>query len=439
MSAASKAKRLRPDMNVQVFERSGYISYGSCGLPYFVGDLIKDPNELVSLTVEQAGSERGIQTHVHHEVLNIDRQNKTVLVRNLISQEETTGHYDKLIIATGARPIKPDLKGIDSKGVYYLRTVEDGINLKEALQKNGKGAAAIIGGGFIGLEIAENITALGIDVHIIETLPRLLPFLPHEFSEKILDTLQNKGIKVHLNSKAEEILAEDGRVEGLRISDGTTIEANCVVVGVGVAPNSELARDCGLVLGIKGSIAVDDEMRTSDPSIWACGDCVQMINRITGSPVHVPLGTTANKQGRIAGGNAVGNHEIFKGVMGSAVTKVFDLYVAATGLSEKQAQESGYEPLCSVSTQRDRASYYPGLRSNSIALIFDRKSGKLLGAQGIGSESVAGRINVLMTAITCGMTVEEIAQLDLVYAPPVAPVYDPILIAANQAMKALER
>lgn len=203
-------------------------------------------------------------------------------------------------------------------------------------------------------------------------------------------------------------------------------------------PNSELAKKAGLELGIKGGIAVNDEMQTSDPSIYACGDCVQMKNRITGEAAYVPMGTTANKQGRIAGGNVAGGHETFKGVLGSMVTKVFDLYIAATGLTLSQAKAAGYDAVSSVITKGDRASYYPGSRDNKLCLILDKKTGRLLGAQGIGSESVAGRMNVFVAAITCGMTVEEINELDLVYSPSVAPVYDPILIAASQAMKKVE-
>ena len=223
-----------------------------------------------------------------------------------------------------------------------------------------------------------------------------------------------------------------------RRSDGAQIPVNNVLLSIGVRPASELAKDAGMELGLKGGIVVDDEMRTSDPHIWACGDCVQMKNRITGGTAYVPLGTTANKQGRIAGGNLAGAHETFKGVLGSMVTKAFELYISATGLSLAQAQAAGYNAAASVITKGDRASYYPGSQSNTICLILDKATGRLLGAQAIGSESVAGRINVFATAITCGMTVAEINELDLVYAPPVAPVYDPILIAASQAMKKVE-
>ena len=355
------------------------------------------------------------------------------------TEEESVHTYDKLVIATGARPVRPSIPGIEAKGIYYLRTVEDGIRLKQVVKAEGKKQAVIVGGGFIGLEVAEEMALSGIEVHVFEQLERLLPFLEKGFSQAIQDTLAEHGVAVHLGEKIEEILTVNGTARGIKTEGGQIVAADFILMSIGVVPNTELARDAGLQLGIKGAIAVNDEMQTSDPLIWACGDCSQTKNRITEKPVYIPLGTTANKQGRIAGENVAGGHETFKGVLGSMVTKVFNLYIAATGLSLRQAEEAGYDAVSSVITKGDRASYYPGSQDNQICLIFEKKSGRLLGAQGIGSESVAGRMNVFVTAITCGMTVSEINDLDLVYAPPVAPVYDPILIAASQAMKKVGR
>lgn len=438
LSAASKAKRVDPSLDITVFEKSGYISYGACGLPYFVGDMIKEPNDLVSLSVDQMTHKRGVPTFIHHKVTRIDRGAQTVTVRNLDNGEVFERPYDKLVIATGARPIVPRIPGADAKGVYTLRTVEDGIRLKSVVQSDAQKKAAIIGGGFIGIEVAEELTNSGVEVHLFEMMPRLLPFLTESFSEAALDTLTQHGVHVHLNAGAQALMTAEGSVCGVRATDGSETPVDYALLSIGVVPASDLARDAGLELGLKGAIVVDDEMRTSDPRIWACGDCVQMKNRITGGAAYVPLGTTANKQGRIAGGNLAGEHETFKGVLGSMVTKAFDLYISATGLSLDQAKSAGYDAVSSIITKGDRASYYPGSRDNTICLILDKKTGRLLGAQAIGSESVAGRINVFATAITCGMTVSEINELDLVYAPPVAPVYDPILIAASQAMKKVE-
>ena len=438
MSAASRVKRKSPDTEVVVLEQTHEVSYGACGLPYFVGDMIKEPNDLVSLSVDQMTHKRGVPTFIHHEVTRIDRGAQTVTVRNLDNGEVFERPYDKLVIATGARPIVPRIPGTDAKGVYTLRTVEDGIRLKSVVQSGAQKKAAIIGGGFIGIEVAEELTNSGVEVHLFEMMPRLLPFLTESFSEAVLDTLTQHGVHVHLNAGAQALMTAEGSVCGVRATDGSETPVDYALLSIGVVPASDLARDAGLELGLKGAIVVDDEMRTSDPRIWACGDCVQMKNRITGGAAYVPLGTTANKQGRIAGGNLAGEHETFKGVLGSMVTKAFDLYISATGLSLDQAKAAGYDAVSSIITKGDRASYYPGSRDNTICLILDKKTGRLLGAQAIGSESVAGRINVFATAITCGMTVSEINELDLVYAPPVAPVYDPILIAASQAMKKVE-
>lgn len=435
LSAASKAKRVDPSLEITVFEKSGYISYGACGLPYFVGDMIKEPMDLVSLTVDQMTNKRGVPTFIHHEVRKIDRDAKCVTVRKLDNGEESTHPYDKLVIATGARPIVPNISGLDAEGVYYLRTVEDGILLKSVVYAGKQKKAAIIGGGFIGIEVAEELAVSGVEVHLFEMMPRLLPFLNESFSDEILKTLTNNGVNVHLSAGVESIKTENGAVTGICTQDGAVTPADYVLMSIGVVPASELARDCGLETGLRGAIVVDEEMRTSDPSIWACGDCVQTKNRITGEAVYIPLGTTANKQGRIAGGSLAGEHETFKGVLGSMVTKAFELYISATGLSVQQAEKAGFNVATSIVTKGDRASYYPGSRDNKICLIFEKKTGRLLGAQAIGSETISGRINVFATAITCGMTVAEINELDLVYAPPVAPVYDPILVAASQAIK----
>lgn len=437
LSAASKAKRIQPDLEIEVYEMSGYISYGACGLPYFVGDLIKDESELISVTADVMKNKRGIPTFIHHEVIAIDRENKTVSVKNLETGERFVRPYDKLVIATGASPIRLNIPGADLPGVHFLRNVEDGVSLKAAVAP-GK-TAVIIGGGFIGLELAEELTLSGMKVHLVEAMPRLLPFLEERFSQTVLDTLEKNGVSVHLNAKACAILESDARASGIRLEGGEEIAADIVLCSVGVLPQSRLARDAGLETGLKGGIVVNEHQQTSDPSIWACGDCVQMKRILTGAPAYVPLGTTANKQGRVAGACLAGESDAFKGILGSSVTKVFDLYVAVTGLSLQQAKDCGFAAVSSVITKADRASYYPGGGENTISMILDENTGKLLGAQAIGTSTVAGRMNVFVAAITAGMTVAEINDLDFVYAPPVAPVYDPILIAASQAMKKVRR
>lgn len=437
LSAASKARRLNPELDIKVFEKTGYVSYGACGLPYFIGGLIKNPAELIAVTADELSMRRNIPTYIHHEVTKIDKESKTVTVKNLDTQEISVHTYDKLVIATGAVPIRPQIPGVDANGVYYLRTVEDGIRLKERVAVKGQ-TAAIIGGGFIGLEMAEELTRTGVAVHVYEKMERLLPFLDSAFSEQIRIGLENNGVFVHLGADVTELVIEGSSVCAVKTAGGSIQDVDFVLLSIGVLPASDLAGQAGLRLGLKGGIVVDETMQTDSENIWACGDCVEMKHIITSRPVYIPLGTTANKQGRIAGENLAGGKERFPGVLGSMVTQVFGMTIAATGLSVEQAKQSGFEAVSSVITKADKASYYPGGRPNTICLILDQKSGRLLGAQGIGSESVAGRINVFAAAITAGMTVAQINDLDLVYAPPVAPVYDPILIAASQAMKKVE-
>jgi Uncharacterized NAD(FAD)-dependent dehydrogenases len=432
LSAASKAKRLNKDFDILVFEKSGYISYGACGLPYFVGGIIEDADELVSVSVADMKAKRGIEVRTHHEVTAIDRKAKTVTVKNLDNGEVAVHEYDKLVIATGAFPVHPSLPGIDADGVYYLRNVEDGIQLKNG-RRDAKNAV-IIGGGFIGLELAEQLTEAGIKVTICEALDRLLPFLPEAFSASVASELEKHGVNLLTGAKVEKIEVKNGKVSGVKTSAGS-VEADTVVVSIGVVPASGLAKDAGLELGLRGAIVVNDEMQTSDPSIWAAGDCIQVKNSITGKPCYIPLGTTANKTGRVAGSNIGGEKSEFAGVLGSSVTKVFDLSIASTGLSLKAALDAGFDAVESSISKNDRASYYPGAEENRLNFVFDRKSGRMLGASGIGSSTVAGRINVMAAAITAKMTVSEVNELDLVYAPPFAPVYDPILIAASQAEK----
>lgn len=434
LSAASKAKRSNPDLEIVVYEKTGYVSYGACGLPYFVGDKIKEAEELISISSDQLKSKRDIAAHTEHEVLRIDRENKKVEVLNRITGERFFETYDFLVIATGGAPIIPAFARNGLSGVYTLRTVEDGIALKRAVCEGAR-HAVIIGGGFIGLEMAEELTEAGVKVSLIEALPRLLPFLPDDYSNLLLETLHRNGVDVLLGDSVEEILATNGSATGIKLSSGKIVEADMILLSIGSAPNTTLAKESGLKLGIRGTIVVDEHQRTSDPDIWACGDCVEMVHLLTKSPCYVPLGTTANKQGRIAGGSIVGEQETFKGVLGSQVTKVFDLFIASTGFSLEQAKDAGWDVTSSSIVKGDKASYYPGSEDNQITLVFESKGGRIVGAQAIGSSSVAGRMNVLVAAITMGMTVLELNELDLVYSPSVAPVYDPLLIAASQAIK----
>ena len=437
LSAASKAKRLDGSFEVTVFERGGYVSYGSCGLPYFVGGMIREADDLVSLTAEELRSKRGFRVHTHTEVVRIDRARKLVEAKDLENGGTFDAPYDALVIATGSRPIIPPIVGMESRGVFTVRSVEDGIAIRDRAGK--ARAACVIGGGVIGLEMAEQLALRGLKVTIFEALDRLLPAFPEEHSRLVADHLALKGVDLHLSRSVAAIRSEGGEVVGVTADDGSTVSCDMVIVAVGVRPESGLAEAAGLELGLRSAIVVDERQRTSDPHIWACGDCAQMRHLITGKPVYLPLGTTANKTGRVAGGVIGGEDDRFEGVLGSMVTKVFDLYIASTGLSLQQALAEGYAAEQQTVIKGDRASYYPGSRDAHVNLVVDTADGRLLGAQGIGGETIAGRINVLVAAVTMGMTVSRLGELDLLYTPSVAPVYDPLLIAASQAMKLVRR
>lgn len=434
LSAASKAKRLMPDLEVTVYEKSGFASTGACGLPYFIGGTVKRAQDLLSLTVEDLRDKRGIFVLTGHEVIEIDPQEKTVEVRCSESGRSFTDRYDNLVIATGAASVRPSLPNLEAEGVFFLRTLEDGIALRNAVE-NGAKRAVIAGGGLIGLEAAEQLAEAGLEVVIAEAMPRLLPALTEEYAEIVRQELMRNGVAVELGAMVEDIFARDGKVVGLRLSNGRELRTDILLMATGVAPNTGLARRCGAELGVKGTIAVDNHMRTSVPSIWACGDCVQSYHIITGQPCWIPSGPAANKQGRVAGSGIGGEYAIFRGVLGTQITKIFGLYAATTGLNLEAAVKAGFDARSASIIKGDKASYYPGSVNSHVTFIFEGRGGRLLGAQILGGISAAGRCNTLVAAISAGMTVSEINELDLAYSPTVAPVYDPLLIAAAQAGK----
>jgi NADPH-dependent 2,4-dienoyl-CoA reductase/sulfur reductase-like enzyme len=436
MSAATKAKRTNPGLDIIVLERTGFVSYGSCGLPYFIGGLISTEKELISLTVEDAAS-RGIHVLLHKEAISIDRNAKRILYKDTQTGDLASLSYDSLVIATGAVPVYPAVPNIKSQGIYTVRTVEDGMVLRNIIDQGQIKKALIIGGGFIGLEMAEQLCLRGIRTTMFEAMPRLLPSFDEEYAMCIQSTLEEHGVEVLVGQALSSIEVKDGCAAGAFTVTGTYIEADLIICSTGVKPNSELAMAAGLDAGLRGGIVVDKEMRTSDGSIWACGDCVQMDHLLTGKETYIPLGTTANKQGRVAGANVAGQKEQFSGVLGSQITKVFNWYISSTGLGREAAIQAGFNAESEKIVKLDRASYYPGGVDCFLTLIFDGSSGRILGAQALGGISVAGRINALAVAISSRMTITDLNEVDFVYAPPVAPVYDPMAIAASQGIKKL--
>jgi NADPH-dependent 2,4-dienoyl-CoA reductase/sulfur reductase-like enzyme len=439
MSAASKARRLNPDLEIVVYERTGFVSYGSCGLPYYVSGLIDDHNTLVVRTPAQF-AKRDIEVHLHHEVTEVDTENRRVLVEDLFERGSATRgryeSYDKLLVATGGRPIMlPDFSLGDLAGVFVMRAVEDGVATRDFVQHERPKKAVIIGAGYIGLEMAESFHELGLETTVIGRPPQVLKRFDAEMAQMVQEELEGKGIRLSLGDEVKALEGDlQGRVRRVVSSKGA-FEADLVLLAMGVRPNAGMAEGAGVALGETGAIATDPQMRTNLPDVFAAGDCAEAHHRMTGRGETIPLGTTANKQGRVAGTNLGGGQAEFEGIVGTAITKVLDVYAALTGLSEKEARALGYRVQSTTIQAGSRAHYYPGGRPMHVKLVVEEGSGRLLGGQIVGDEGAGLRIDVLATALHQGMTIEELARLDLAYVPPMAPVWDPLLVAANVALK----
>ncbi|NLE47369.1 MAG: FAD-dependent oxidoreductase [Sandaracinaceae bacterium] len=438
MSAASQAKRRMPGAEVIVIERGPFISYGACGMPYNLEDPSREMEDLVVLTPEVARKKRGIDVRTKSEVLAIDTERKRVRYREDGSEVEEELHYDRLIIATGARPVVPPFPGTDLPGVFLLRELDDGIAIKRFVAEKNVKKAIIVGGGYIGLEMADGLRGRGVEVHIIEMRDRVAAGFSAKPAELAAEELERHGVGLSLETRVEAI--ESSADHRLRVkTDKGDFEGDMVLLSIGIRPNRELAEAAGIAIGETGAIAVDEMQRTNIQDVFAAGDCAEARHRVTNAPTYIPLGPTANKQGKIAGANAVGAGERFAGIVGTAAFKVFDIELARTGLSLEEAERAGLSAFESSSEHGTRGHGYPGGGRLHTTLIVERGTGRLLGAQLAGDEGAAGRVNVYAAALASGATVGEIASYDLAYAPPFAPVYDPILIAATVAQKDLAR
>jgi CoA-dependent NAD(P)H sulfur oxidoreductase len=433
LSAASHVKRRRPDIEVLVFEKSPHASYGSCGLPYLIEGLVEDSSELIALPIEELREKRGLDVRVLNEATGLDVEDKKVIVRDIQSGREFYVQYDWLVISTGASAIVPSFPGVDAEGVFTLRTLEDGIELEAYIKKESPKRAVIVGGGYIGMEMAEAFSARGLEVTVIEKLPRVLINYDREISESVREKLIEKDINLITESRVR-VIERAGKVTKV-ITESETIETELVLLGTGIKPNTILAKKTGIEIGETGAIRVNEKMETNIPGVYACGDCAEAYHRILKRNVWIPLGDTANKQGRVAGANIAGEDLNFPGIIGTSATKVFELEVARTGLGEEEAKQEGVDIETTFVQSYTRAHYYPGRKHISIKLISEKGTKKLLGAQAVGEETVAKRIDVFATAIWSGMTLDDIAWLDLTYVPPVATVWDPVLVAAQVGMK----
>ena len=427
-TAAARIRRLDEQAQIIVFERSGYISYANCGLPYFIGDVITDPDDLTLQTPESFWKRFRISMKIHHEVTAIHPEKKSVTVRNLKTGEVFEERYDKLLLSPGAQPTQPKLPGIGIGKLFALRTVEDTFRIKEYIKKHRPKSAVLAGGGFIGLELAENLRELGMDVTIVQRPKQLMNPFDGDMASFIHNEVRKAGIHLSLGQTVEGFQERNGGVDVL-LRDSAPLHADMVILAIGVTPESKLAKDAGLTLGIKGSILVNHRMETSVPDIFAVGDAVQVKHFVTGEDTLISLAGPANKQGRIAADNICGGDSRYPGSQGSSIIKVFNLTAAVTGINETNARKAGLDVESVVLSPMSHAGYYPGGKVMTMKVVFEKGTYRLLGAQIVGYDGVDKRIDVLATAIHAGMKATELKDLDLAYAPPYSSAKDPVNMA----------
>ncbi|WP_328848859.1 FAD-dependent oxidoreductase [Micromonospora zamorensis] len=440
MSAASQARRRRDrdDLEIVVFERGHFTSYSACGIPYWISGLVPGPDALIARDPQTFRTEYAMDVRMRHEVTAIDLERREVVARDLEGGGEVRERFDDLMYATGAVPVKPPWAVTDAGGVFGMQTLDDGAALREWLDAEPKPRrAVVVGGGYIGVEIAEALIQRGLSVTLVEAGDQPMATVDSDMGELVAEAMRGLGITIRTGLPVTGLEQRDGRVSAVVTAEGP-MPTDVVVLGLGVRPNAALAEAAGLPIGPTGGVRVDRRMRVPGlPGIWAAGDCVETLHRVSGMPVHVPLGTHANKQGRVAGINIGGGYATFAGVIGTAVTKVCDLEVGRTGLREGEARTAGFDFVSVIAESTNRAGYYPGSRPMTVKLLAERPSGRLLGAQIVGWSEAAKRIDTLAVALWNGMTVDDMTSLDLGYAPPYAPVWDPVLIAARKAVDAL--
>ena len=427
-TAAARIRRLDEQAEIVVFERSGYISYANCGLPYYIGGVIEDPDALTLQTPESFFSRFRVTMKVRHEVTAIHPKRKTVSVKNLETGELFEESYDKLLLSPGAKPTQPRLPGLGSEKIFTLRTVEDTFRIKEYIQEKQPKSAVLAGGGFISLELAENLRELGMDVTIVQRPKQLMNPFDADMAAFIHGEMRKHGVRLALGHTVEGFEEKDSGVDVL-LKDEAPLHADMVVLAIGVSPDTGLAKDAGLELGIKGSILVNDRMETSVPDIYAVGDAVQVKHFVTGQDALIALAGPANKQGRIAADNICGGDSRYSGSQGSSVVKVFDLTAAATGVNETNAGKAGLSVDSVVLSPMSHAGYYPGGKVMTMKVVFEKETYRLLGAQIVGYEGVDKRIDVLATAIRAGLKATQLKELELAYAPPYSSAKDPVNMA----------
>jgi NADPH-dependent 2,4-dienoyl-CoA reductase/sulfur reductase-like enzyme len=435
MSAASQARRRRgpDDLDIMAFDRGNFSSYSACGIPYFVSGVVDQVETLIVRSPETFWDKQSIQVHLRHEVVEIDLDRGVVLVDHRESGHQREHGFDDLVVATGSVPVRPPLPGAGAEGIFGVQTLDDGVALRAYVADHTPRQAVIVGSGYVGLEMAEALCALGVETHLVDAAPQPLSRLDPDMGALVAEALRKFGTVLHLDQEVAGFEAgAGGEVSAVVTSEGT-IPAQLVVLGLGVRPNVALAEAAGVEVGPSGAIAVDQRMRTSQPAVWAAGDCAEKRHRVSGRFVTVALGTHANKEGRVAGINLGGGYATFPGVLGTAAAKVGSLEVATTGLGEAEAELAGFVTDSVLSESTTRAGYFPGAAPITVKLVVEQGTGRLLGAQIVGKEGAAKRIDALALAVWNEMTVEELLGVDLSYAPPFSPVWDPVVAAARRA------
>jgi NADPH-dependent 2,4-dienoyl-CoA reductase/sulfur reductase-like enzyme len=428
MTAATQARRLRADLDIVALEKGVRTSYSACGIPFLVGGEVARVDDLVARTPQQLREQHRIDVRLRHEAMALDVDRGEVEVRDHDHGRTFRLGFDQLLLGVGATPRRPPIPGIDLPHVHGVQTLEDGERLLEAAERGGNGDVVVVGGGYIGLEIAEAFLHRGCKTTVVESATQVMRTLDPDMGELVSRAMRRHGVDVRCGSTVTEIT--DTHVV---LDDGEELPASLVVLGLGVEPNVDLARDAGITIGPSGAVAVDRRQHTSAAGVWAAGDCCESHHLVSDRKVHIALGTHANKQGRVAGTNIAGSYATFPGVVGTAVTKICDTEVARTGLNEAEARAAGFDFHVARIEATTRASYFPGTTPLIVKLLAERRSGRVIGGQIVGQEGAAKRIDVIATALHARMDAEQMTALDLSYAPPFAPVWDPVLVAARQA------
>jgi len=448
-SAASKAKRIDPDADVKIIQDERVVSYGACGIPYVIEGIVSDFQELIERSADIFKKEYQIDVITNTRAQRIDRDKKEVYTIDLQNRVETIYEYDSLVIATGARAIIPNIKGVDQTNgddIFLIRNYEDGLKIYDSKKTKNASTCVVVGAGLVGLEMIEAFmkrkARRKMDITVVEMSDHVLPTMLDKNMAKIVQReLESNGVKVITGEQVEEIvgnsISRDDNVKTIKTNTNRQIDTDFILLGTGVRPNSEIAKDTGIELGYANAIKVNDYMRTNIPDIFSAGDCATARSYITNENMYIPLGTTANRQGRVAGENAAGGDARFRGIAGSAITKVFDLYIGKTGLTKQEALNYGFDPIEEEIESVTRAGYYPDSKPIWIKIIADRKSGRILGSQIVGGEGVKERIDLIALALLLKADLRDLSSYDACYVPPASPVWEPLNIAASQTAKQL--